>query len=88
MHGSMHRVRTNTEKIFRSVLVAVTGFTITRVFDPATAQQLGQIISGICDLKMDLQKYFSNFLIIATASYEFDPAPIHPFVKLFSASRF
>ena len=34
-------------KIFWSVFVAVAGLAVTRVFDPATAQQLVQIISGI-----------------------------------------
>ena len=37
----------HVKKIFWSVFVAIAGLAITRVFDPATAQQLVQIISGI-----------------------------------------
>ena len=37
----------HVKKIFWSVLVAIAGLAITRVFDPATAQQLVNIFSGI-----------------------------------------
>jgi len=37
----------HVKKIFWSVFVAIAGLAITQVFDPATAQQLVQIISGI-----------------------------------------
>jgi len=46
------------KKIFWSVLVAVAGLALTRVFDPATAQQLVQIISGIYDLKTKFNFFF------------------------------
>jgi hypothetical protein len=35
------------EEIFQKVIIVIAGLAITRVFDPATAQQLVQIISGI-----------------------------------------